>query len=86
MMSYNLGVVFLFMSTKLKIVSFFVDTLLWVVSQQLIQFVEHAHSKDDNIFYFSNGIQSKNLEQPEFAKARLAITYSILDELKIISK
>jgi hypothetical protein len=54
--------------------------------QQLIQFVEHAHSKDDNIFYFSNGIQSKNLEQPEFAKARLAITYSILDELKIISK
>lgn len=42
--------------------------------------------KNDNTYYFANCIQTSNLEHPDFAKARIDITYSILNELNLIKK
>ena len=37
--------------------------------------------KDGNVYYFSNCIQSTDMEHKDFAKARVDITYNILSEL-----
>lgn len=42
--------------------------------------------KNDNTYYFANCIQTSNLEHPDFAKARIDITYFILNELNLIKK
>lgn len=42
--------------------------------------------KGDNTYYFTTCIQTDNLDHSEFAKARIDITNSILEELKLIKK
>lgn len=42
--------------------------------------------KENNTYYFSNCIQSKDLDNKDFARARIAITDSILKELKLIQE
>jgi beta-lactamase class D len=39
--------------------------------------------KNRDFYYFATCIQSTNLQTPDFGKARIAITYKILDELHI---
>jgi beta-lactamase class D len=39
--------------------------------------------KNNNVYYFSNCIQSKDLDNTDFAKARTEIAYRILDDLKV---
>lgn len=39
----------------------------------------------DNIYYFSNCIQSSDFNNPRFSRARMDIVYLILDELGILS-
>ena len=39
--------------------------------------------KNENVYYFANCIQSADLDNPDFARARIEITYQILDDLKI---
>jgi beta-lactamase class D len=40
--------------------------------------------KGDNVYFFSNSIQSPNAEHSGFAEARVSITMKILEELKIL--
>jgi len=47
-------------------------------------YVGYVETKD-NLYYFANCIQTASNDNPDFAKARLKITYQILAELKIIS-
>ncbi|OWY25533.1 hypothetical protein C7N43_20245 [Sphingobacteriales bacterium UPWRP_1] len=42
--------------------------------------------KNNKTYYFTNCIQTKNLDHPDFAKDRIDITYAILNELKLIGK
>lgn len=42
--------------------------------------------KNKNIYYFANCIQSSDIDDPDFAKARIEITYQILDDLKLTAK
>lgn len=39
--------------------------------------------KNNNVYYFSNCIQSTDFENTDFARARIDITYQILDDLKL---
>lgn len=48
-------------------------------------YVGYLETKD-NVYYFSNCIQSADLNNKNFAKARLEIAYSILEELKLVGK
>ena len=42
--------------------------------------------KNDKVYYFSNCIQTADLNNKDFAKARIDIVYQIFDELKILNK
>ena len=42
--------------------------------------------KNNNVYYFSNCIQSSDLNNTDFAKARIEIAYSILNDLKVTSE
>lgn len=42
--------------------------------------------KNENTYYFTNCVQTTDFDHPNFAKARIEITYSILDDLKLIKK
>ena len=42
--------------------------------------------KGKNVYYFANCIQSSHLNDPDFGRARIEITYQILDALKLITK
>lgn len=42
--------------------------------------------KDENVYYFSNCIQSKDLDNKDFARARIDITYKILNDLILTKK
>jgi beta-lactamase class D len=48
-------------------------------------FVGYVETKD-NVYYFANCIKSSDLNNKDFAKSRMEITYSILEELKVITK
>ena len=40
--------------------------------------------KNNNVYYFANCIQSTDLENKDFARARIEITYRILSDLQVI--
>ena len=42
--------------------------------------------KENNTYYFSNCVQTKDLDNKDFARARIEITNSILKELKLIEE
>lgn len=69
------------------------DTLNYVIraksgwadeSQRIVGWYVGYIEKDNNTYYFSNCIQSSDLNHKDFAKARIDITYAILKELKLI--
>lgn len=41
--------------------------------------------KNNNVYYFSNCIQTSNLDHKDFGRARTEIAYQILDDLEIIN-
>jgi beta-lactamase class D len=47
-----------------------------------VGYIEQA----DNTYYFANCIQTNNFDHPDFAKARIEITFTILNELNLIKK
>ncbi len=48
-------------------------------------YVGYLETKD-NVYYFSNCIQTTDLNNNDFARARTEIVYQIIDELKLMSK
>jgi beta-lactamase class D len=48
-------------------------------------YVGYVESKG-NVYYFANCIQTSNIENPHFGKARTEITYKILEELGVVEK
>lgn len=48
-------------------------------------YVGYVETKD-NVYYFANCIQSSDMNNKNFAKSRIDITYLILEELKITKK
>ncbi|MDQ3047670.1 MAG: class D beta-lactamase [Bacteroidota bacterium] len=42
--------------------------------------------KNNNVYYFSNCIQSTNLDHADFARARIEIAYKIMDDLKVTNE
>lgn len=42
--------------------------------------------KNKNVYYFSNCIQSTNIDNKDFSKARIDITYQILNDLKLTNE
>lgn len=71
------------------------DTLDYVVSaktgwggqdnKDVGWYVGYLETKD-KVYYFANCIQSADINNKDFAKARIDIVYLILDELKLIDK
>jgi beta-lactamase class D len=53
--------------------------------QQTIGWYVGYVTTKDNVYYFSNCMQTEN-RGPDFADARLKIVYDVLDELKILKK
>jgi len=47
-------------------------------------YVGYVETKD-NVYYFTNCIQTKDFDNPDFAQTRIDIVYKILDELKILN-
>jgi len=71
------------------------DTLNYIVSaktgwsdeeKRIVGWYVGYIEKNKNVYYFANCIQSSDLNNADFARARIEITYQILDDLKLTTK
>lgn len=54
------------------------------IDNQMVGWYVGYIEKGDKTYYFSNCIQTKDLNHEKFAEARISITYQILNELNIV--